>query len=747
MLFEQFATLIRNQFSLMAKTGKLFVSSVSGDTLWNLYLSSFAPEHNPVFRDPNSSVNNCNRDKHFIRTYGNIVAVDDDNNIITMFDCKVGFAVEKGDIDDNLIEDSIYYNSVVAMRSALKEAPISSVFAIHYNDLAKQPYDKIKKNVDTYQLGYKLSNKIYTPEEVAKFGVVKAGEVYTFHHFYVDLPKQYVLTGNESIGTYLNKKNTLHQVFVKGLSIPLETLQVVSELMAQGSLLRADLYKYKVDEFISIKQEYEALEGSSLSKDNWSWKKFSDIPFAGFANELVGTTCIDLAQGKDINVVQKEFNIRVDPVNYAKAKSPITERQKQDAAKWVEENGYTDSFNRRFATLEDALSGNINEVIHTNISKKNKAPASNLFANVKTVNSGTLSRHKKAEFDAIETIDIQTFIDSILPNSKSIQVFLENGFSNNLVTMTTAVDPTCKNLFKWSDNHFSWTYNGNLAGKSALTERVISKGGRVDGVLRFTHSWNELEPNDSLMDGHVFMPGNSGPSKKICDNYGGNSQRVGWNNRNHSTSGGVQDVDYTPPAPAGYVPVENITFPSLDRLKDGDYTYKIHNWSKRNSWGRGKAEIAFNGELYEYIYPATDHKEWVDVATVTLNKGQWSIKHHLEPVGATSNTMWGLDSNQFHKVNLICLSPNYWGDNKIGNKHYFFFLEGCHSDQPMRSFHIENLNGELLAHRKVLEVYGMTDMLQPTNKQLAGLGFTDDSKETLIVKVEGSFKRTVRVKF
>lgn len=107
----------------------------------------------------------------------------------------------------------------------------------------------------------------------------------------------------------------------------------------------------------------------------------------------------------------------------------------------------------------------------------------------------------------------------------------------------------------------------------------------------------------------------------------------------------------------------------------------------------------------------------------------------------------GLDSNQFHKVNLISLSPNYWGDNGIGNKHYFFFLEGCHSDEAMRSFHIENLNGELLQDRKVLEVFGMTDKLEPTTKQLAGLGFTDDSKETLIVKVEGSFKRTVRVKF
>lgn len=729
MLFEEFASLIKEQFSLMAKTGKLFVSSVSGDTLWDLYLKSFTPQDNPIFRDPNSSSNNCNRDKHFIKTYGNIVATDDNNNIITMFDIDV--------------EGSSYYNSVTAVKDALKAASITSVFAIEYNNLVKQPYEKIKKNAEFYQLGYKSTNKQYTPEEVAKYGVVTTGKVYTFHHFYVNLSKQYVLTGSESIGTYLSKKNSTHQVFIKGLNIPLETLQVVSELMAQGSLLRADLYKYKVDEFINIKQEYDELQCSTLSKNNWTWKKFSDIPFAGFANELIGTTCIDLAQGKDINTVCKEFNKRVDPANYAKARAPITQSQIDNAAKKIVELGYEDSFKRRFATLNDI---DINERIHTNISGK-KSTSSTLFANVKSSNSGTLSRHKKAEFDEIQTVDINTFIKDILPNSKSIQVFLENSFGNNLVTLTTAIDPTCKNPFKWSDNMFSWTYNGNLAGKSNLTQAVISKGGRVDGVLRFTHSWNELEPNDSLMDLHVFMPGNKGPTSKICDTYGSSGPRVGWNRRNDLTSGGVQDVDYTCAAPAGYVPVENITFPSMAKLKDGKYRCMIHNWSKRRSYGRGKAEIAFNDELYEYIYPATSHNEWVDIATVTLSKGQWSIQHHLEPVGATSNTMWGLDSNQFHKVNLISLSPNYWGDNKIGNKHYFFFLEGCHSDQSMRSFHIENLNGELLEHRKVLEVFGMTDKLEPTDKQLAGLGFTDDSKETLIVKVEGSFKRTVRVKF
>jgi hypothetical protein len=623
------------------------------------------------------------------------------------------------------------------MRNALKAAPINSVFAIHYNDLVKQPYEKIKKNADTFQLGYKLSTKQYTPEEVAKYGVVTTNKVYTFHHFYVDLSKQYVLVGTESIGTYLSKKNSLHQVFVKGLSIPLETLQVVSELMAQGSLLRADLYKYKVDEFINIKQEYDNLEGSALTKDNWTWKRFSDIPFAGFANELVGTTCMDLAQGKDINVVQGEFNFTVDPANHMKAKAAVTERQKQDAANWIEENGYTASFQRRFATLEDALNGSINEVSHINISKK-KASASNLFANVKTVNSGVLSRHKKAEFDAIETVDIQTFIDSILPNSKSIQVFLENGFGNNLVTLTTAIDPTCKNPFKWTDNMFSWTYNGNLAGKSFIKEAVKNKGGNVTGVIRGSLLWNESGTDNTDLDlWNTFISVN-GTKQKIGFSTSFRKDNAGW-----SSCGGQLDVDIM--SPGNKIAVENIYFKDINLLKPGTYNFYVNPYSKRNTQGF-KFEIEMNGETYTYEYNNPVNQD-VSVATITYDGTSFSIKHNLQPVSATSNIMWGLDSNQFHKVNLISLSPNYWGENKVGNKHYFFFLEGCHSDQPMRSFHIENLNSELLAHRKVLEIYGMTDKLEPTTKQLAGLGFTDDSKETLIVKVEGSFKRTVRVKF
>lgn len=117
------------------------------------------------------------------------------------------------------------------------------------------------------------------------------------------------------------------------------------------------------------------------------------------------------------------------------------------------------------------------------------------------------------------------------------------------------------------------------------------------------------------------------------------------------------------------------------------------------------------------------------------------------PETHASKELWGLKTGEFHKVNLVCLSPNHWGDNNIGNKHYFFMLEGCHSDIPMRSFHNENLNGDLLAHRKVMEILADTRKLQPAAKQLAGLGFNATVNDYLIVKLQGSYKRTIKIKF
>jgi hypothetical protein len=74
-------------------------------------------------------------------------------------------------------------------------------------------------------------------------------------------------------------------------------------------------------------------------------------------------------------------------------------------------------------------------------------------------------------------------------------------------------------------------------------------------------------------------------------------------------------------------------------------------------------------------------------------------------------------------------------------------LNDCICPTSIRSFHNENLIPELAQHRKVLEVLGNTTMIESTNKQLSGLGFNATVRDELIVKLSGSFKRLIKIKF
>lgn len=74
-------------------------------------------------------------------------------------------------------------------------------------------------------------------------------------------------------------------------------------------------------------------------------------------------------------------------------------------------------------------------------------------------------------------------------------------------------------------------------------------------------------------------------------------------------------------------------------------------------------------------------------------------------------------------------------------------LEGCKTDSKLRGFHNENLKPELAEHRKVLEVLGATNMVEPAEEQLSGLGFNSTVRDELIVRLSGNFKRMLKIKF
>ena len=708
---------MQEQFNTMCATGKLFKSSVPGSKVWKTYLENFKDGDDPIFRDPESSVHNCNHCNNFVRRYGNVVAVLN-NKVISIFDLEV--------------EDE-YAASFVAMSKLLTEAPIGDVFFETFSELNSLPYESCNKKNTVFRLGVNENVKRYTKEEAEKFGVVKKDEIKKFEHMHLDIPAVFVdMTGNsvESImGNYRDNKNVFQRAMQE---IPLDTLNLVRDLINQGSLLDGATHLYKVEQFIPFKKAYDELPAGE--RDAWCWVTSYKLPIAKFKNELIGVLCSELAEGKELNEACQAWNKRVDPANYMKAIAPITKRQIEEARKFVEENGYAASFDRRFATIDDIK---VTEIKHINVGN-GELKAVSIFDKVTPAVS---TRHKRSEFEGVEEVSIDKFMNDILPTCTSVEVLLKNNHEHNMASLTTANQADSKPIFKWSNN-YSWTYNGNLAGKSEIKEAVAIKGGKIDGVLRASMMWAEGVESIDNSDLDLWARQPDGQTIGFSAGF-----RKDSGDRRTSMSGQL-DVDITNPAAFHHKNiVENIVWSDKKKMRDGIYKIWVNGYSIRNSKGF-KAEIEFDGEIYSYEYnQPVGSSANVQLAEVTLKDGEFSIKHILPEVGVSSREIYGLETNQFHKVNLVCVSPNHWDGNDVGNKHYFFMLDGAKAPQSIRSFHNENLIGDLLAHRKVLEVLGTTNMIPPAEKQLSGLGFNATVNNEVIARLAGSFKRVVKIKF
>ena len=697
---ENFNKLIQAQFDKMCKTGKLFRSKVTGQEVWDKYIESF--EDDPIFRDPESSSHNCNLCKNFIRRYGNIIAIDENYKIMTIWDVN---------------PDDVYKPSAKAISKLLKSKPVLDVFFETFDELNSLPYESCNKTQPLYKLGMSHNVKRYTKEEAEKFGVVKPNEIRTFHHMYLSIPTEFVNKSGSSVESLQGTYRAAKDVFTRGMEeISFDTLTLVKDLIIQKSLLDGQTHLFKVEKMIEFKKEFDLI--SPENRNNWCWINSYNNQFAKFRNELIGTLCSDLSQGMDLNTACQTWNKRVDPANYMKASAPITKRQIEEAQKFVEENGYVESFNRRFATIEDIKAS---EILHIN-SGKGELKEVSIFDSIKS----TSTRHKKAEFDKVEEVSIDTFMKDILPTCTSVEAYLENRFEGNMVSLTTSKVKESKPIFKWTNN-YSWTFNGNLAGKSMIKENVKSAGGKIDGLLRCSLQWND-EDTKGIVDFDLHCQESDGSHIYYSDKRSGVTK--GW-----------LDVDMIRPSKIG---IENITW--QNKLPDMKYKFFVKNFDGSSNTGF-KVEIEFDGNVFNYHYQnPVASKQNIEVATVTVKNGVISIIHHL-PESSNSKEIYGLSTNEFHKINLICLSPNHWDENNVGNKHYFFMLNECKCPTSIRSFHAENLIPELAQHRKVLEVLGNSTMISHADKQLSGLGFNATVHDELIVRLQGSFKRVIKIKF
>lgn len=660
--FHKFAQAIQQRFDALSQH-ELFVTNQDKDRVYAVYLDAFPAGTNPIFRE--RTEHDCSCCRQFLKNLANVVAIVD-GKVETLWDNPNQF---------------------------------------------DYPYDVVANELREFTLDHPISSLFRTKER--KYGAVSNieqltdGSTIEWKHFHGSIAnKHFHAEPQQPVGDFNTNVAMLTRLVTE---LKLTAFDDVLELVNTNTL-------YKGEEFgPAIRGARDLVWDYTEAKDKnvWLWTNAANRNVR-FRNTAIGTLVTEMSDGMDLETAVGRYEKMVAPTNYKRPTALITPRMIEDALKTVDELGLRDSLDRRFAVLSDISVNNVIWVDNSVASKMKDGLAGLL--NDAVVTSAPDLKHA-------ELISIHDFMAHVVPNVTSIQALLRNVQQGNLMSLTAPVHADSGQLFKW-DNHFAWSYSGNLT--DSIKEKVKRAGGNTgaDVQLRISLGWF----NSDDLDIHIYEP---------------NGTHIYFANK-----GGKQDVDMN----AGYHnnpvdPVENVSYV---RPQDGVYRIAVNQFSKRSTNNPGfvlELEDATGIQQFSYAKPVRDT---VMVGTIEYVGGVIkAVNFGSEMVGGSaSQTVWGMPTETFVKVNSLMFSPNHWDGQAIGNKHWFFMLDGAHNDQSTRGIYNEYLKPELDKHRKVFEVLGNKTQCPPTADQLSGLGFSSTKGDSLIVQVAGAkLRKTYQINF
>lgn len=659
------------------------------EELYNLYLDSFPAGTNEIYRERREY--DCSCCRHFIRDVGNVVSIKN-GELHTIWGI-------------NPVSDDKYNVVAAALDAYVKQKAVSGVFL-------------------------KKEKRIGTPENRE---MLPTGKINKYEHFFVDLPEICIFKEcyGHTLEGDLSQFRDVRNVFKRSLDeISKESVDTVLELIAQNSLYKGVEWKKQLTEFKNYQKEYGKL--TDEQKELWIWEKSiaAGAVIGKIRNHSIGTLLVNISEGMDLDLAVRKYEQIVAPVNYKRPKAIFTKKMLENAKKTITELGYMDSLQRRFATLDDIT---VNNILFSNKdAAKRITGAMDLFDEMEQDVAIDPKR-----FSKVEEISAEDFIKNVLPVAKELEVYLENKHIQNMVSLIAPEVADAKTMFKWN-NGMSWAYTGNITD-SDIKENVKAAGGSVTGIVRFSIQWNDGNGKDnSDLDAHCLEP------------QGGD--HIYFSHKRSRYTGGELDIDITDPIyqckSNGGVAVENITYPSKERMKPGTYKFYVNQYSFRNSQGF-KAEVEVNGEIHSYEYNSPVRGN-VQVAEVVLDhNGNFKVIDKLPGNCAMiSKDVWGIKTLQFTPVSVVCYSPNYWDEQKgIGHQHLFFMLKDCINPEEPNGYYNEFLKPELEQHRRVFEALGSKAHVKDVDDQLSGVGFSLTKRNDLIIKVKGATERVLKVKF
>lgn len=607
---------------------------------------------------------------------------------------------------------------------AIKNGVVSTIWDVNIGDTTYQP---VADALSAYIKSKAVENVFFSKEQRAgtshNFELLPNGESKKWEHFYAEIPAISV-ERRRSIGDVQGEFRATKSVFKRSLDeISEDSLLTVLELISQNSLYRGEEWKNPLNIFLEHKRAYTAL-GDDRLRDLYAWEMSVKVGGAigRIRNHSIGTLLVNISEGMELDLAVRKYEQIVAPANYKRPKAIFTQKMLEEAQRTIEELGYMTALGRRYATLDDITANNI---LFSNKDSAKRIAGASIFDDMKKdvpVNPKKFSR--------VEEVAIADFVSSILPNAQEVELFLESRHSGNLMSLIAPQDKTSKSMFKWN-NGFSWAYAGNIAD-STMKENVKAAGGKVDGILRFSIQWNDEDYNPNDFDAHCIQP---------------NGNTIFFGSKRDNSTTGELDVDIISPT-RGRAAVENITWLNKSRMPRGTYQFLVNCYSNRGGRSGFKAEIEFDGQIYSFDYNRElRHGENVYVANVEFDGETFRLVEKL-PSGVSSRDIWGLKTNQFVPVSVVCYSPNYWDEQTgVGNRHYFFMLKDCVNPERPNGMFNEYLKEDLLKHKRVFEALGSKMAVADSADQLSGVGFSSTRRGDVIVKVKGATERVLKIKF
>lgn len=668
-----------------AEDGRLFQTDVEPDELWGLYLNSFPPGTDPMFRK--RTEHDCSACRHFVKRFGHVVRIDQTLKVTTIWDVT------------GLAEP--YASVCKSMAARVRRAAIRDIF-LH-------PEAAVGIDVSHEE------NK-------------ETGAITSWRHLYVKLPNT-VVRSKADIPELLGKARERKQLLERALTeLTQDAVSSIMELVQQNSLYRGEAWLDALSGFFVQEKAFAQLKPAQ--QQPWLWLS-SAVPASGIVgirNTSIGTLLFDLSAGTDLDEAVRKYEAVVAPANYRRPKPVFTAKMLADAKAKVEELGLLDSLPRRFAVLEDIT---VNNVIFADRDAKQVMTGGDPFG---ALSEQATTTSKPMDFSRVEIVPIAKFIEDYLGEATGLDLYLEGRHGGNMVSLIAPMHPEAKPLFAWGNN-FSWAYAGNVA--DAMKERVKAAGGKVDGVLRFSIQWNEDKRNNNDLDAHATEPGGN-------EIYFGNKGRTHASSGMLDVD--IIEPNYQcPNAPA----VENIVWTDLSRMPIGVYTLTVNCYSDRGGSGGFRAQVEANGVIHDFSYTGAMRSGGdIVVARVKVAKDR-SIEVIPELKGASrGRKIWSLDTPAFHPVAVLTRSPNWWNrETPVGNGHYLFMLRGCANPDTPNGFFNEYLPAALNPHRKVFEALGSQMKVKESQTQLSGVGFASTKRNDVICRVRGKVQRVVKIAF